>query len=62
MNLVDVINQLVEERGLDRNILNSIICEGILAAYEKKYSNLELKVDYNKKTGEAEVKVKKIRA
>jgi N utilization substance protein A len=60
VNLVDVINQLVEERGLDRNILNSIICEGILAAYEKKYSNLELKVDYNKKTGEAEIKVKKI--
>lgn len=60
MNLVDVINQLVEERGLDRNILNSIICEGILAAYEKKYPNLELRVDYNKKTGEAEVKVKKI--
>lgn len=60
MNLVEVINQLVDERGLDRSVLNSIICEGILAAYEKKYPELELKVEYDKKTGEAEVKIKKI--
>lgn len=59
MNLSEVINKLVEERGLDRNLLNKIICEGMLAAYNKKYPDLEVKVDYDKKSGEIEVKVKK---
>ncbi len=60
MNLNDVISQLVEEKGLDRNLLNAIICEGMLAAYKKKFPDLDLKVDYDKKTGEIETKIKKI--
>lgn len=59
MNLAEVINQLVEEKGLDRNLLNAIVCEGMLAAYEKKFPDLDIKVDYDKKTGELEVQVKK---
>ncbi len=50
MNLLDVINELVEERGLDRSILSSIVCEGMLAAYQKRYPDLTLKVEENPKT------------
>jgi N utilization substance protein A len=60
VNLTEVINKLVEERGLDRNLLNTIICEGMLAAYVKKFPEIEFAVDYNKKTGEIEVKSKKM--
>jgi len=59
VKLTDVINQLVDEKGLERSLLTSIICEGMLAAYKKKYPELDLKVEYDKKTGEIEVKVKK---
>ncbi len=59
MKLSQVIEELVEERGLDRSVLSAIICEGLLAAYEKKYYDLPLKVDYNKKTDEIEVTVEK---
>ena len=41
MNLTDVIQELVEERDLDRSTLASIIKEGMLAGYEKKYPELE---------------------
>ncbi len=60
VNLNDVINQLVEEKGLDRNLLNAIICEGMLAAYKKKFPDFDLRVDYDKKTGDLETKIKKI--
>lgn len=60
MTLFDVINQLVEERGLDRNILSEIICEGMLAAYKKKYPDLDLRVEYDKKSGDLKVDIKKI--
>lgn len=59
MNLTDVINTLVEERGLEREKIIEIVCEGVLAAYEKKYPELELGVDFNTKLGAAEVFVKK---
>ena len=55
MKLADVIEELVEERGLDRVVLGSIICEGMLAAYQKKYPDLVLRVEYNKKTDERSV-------
>lgn len=59
MNLVNVIEELVEERGLDREVLGSIVRESMRAAYEKKYPNAELDVDYDKQTGEIVVRVKK---
>ncbi len=59
MKLLDVINELVEERGLERSVLSSIVCEGILSAYQKKYPDANLLVDYDKKTGDVEVKIQK---
>ena len=47
-----VIAELVDEKGLDQALLQSIICEGIQAAYEKKYPYITLRVSINKKTEE----------
>lgn len=54
-----VIDELVEEKGLDRSLLSSIICEGILAAYQKKYPELVLNVVHDKKSDEIAVTVQK---
>jgi transcription termination/antitermination protein NusA len=59
VKLSQVIEELVEERGLDRNVLSTIISEGMLAAYTKRYPHLLLKVTYNKKTDEIDVTVEK---
>lgn len=59
MKLSLVIDELVEERGLDRELLSDIICDGMLAAYQKKHPDLELLVEHNKKTDDLEVKIKK---
>jgi N utilization substance protein A len=59
VKLAHVIEELVEERGLDRATLSAIICEGIFAAYEKKFPDLKFKVEYNKKTDEIETLVEK---
>lgn len=59
VKLSHVIEELVEERGLDRSILSSIMCEGMLAAYNKKYPSLDINVIYNKKTDEIEVFINK---
>lgn len=59
MKLSLVIEELVEERGLDKSVLSSIICEGILAAYQRKYPDLSLKVEYDKRSDEIAVKVEK---
>lgn len=52
MKLFQVIEELVEERGLDRNLLSAIMCEGLLAAYKKKYPDADIVVDYNRKSDE----------
>ncbi len=54
-----VIDQLVEERGLDRTVLSDIICEGMLAAYQKKYPTMILRVEHDKKTDEIVVQAQK---
>lgn len=59
MRLTEVIDELVEERGLDRDILSGIVCEGMLAAYAKKYPDLTLNVDFDKKTNEMVILVEK---
>jgi len=59
VKLIDVIEELVEEREIDRSILNSVICEGILAAYKKKYPDLAFQVETDKKTGEINISVEK---
>jgi transcription termination/antitermination protein NusA len=60
VNLIDVIETLVDERGLDRDKVIDIVCEGILAAYLKRFPGLPLSVVFNNKTGEAEVFIEKI--
>jgi N utilization substance protein A len=59
MKLFDVIEELVEERGLDRTVLGTIICEGMLAAYQKRYPDLTLRVEYDKKSDEIMVEAQK---
>ncbi len=60
MKLSSVIDELVEERGLDKATLSSIVCEGMLAAYTKKYPDLEIQVIHDKKTDSIVVTSKKI--
>lgn len=59
MKLSQVIEQLVEERGLDRNILNKIVAESMLSAFQKKYPNLILDALYNKETDQIDIFVEK---
>ena len=59
MKLTDVIAELVEERGLDRDVLSSVVCEGMLAAYERKYPDLTFKVQEDAATGDLAVLVEK---
>ncbi|KKK82757.1 hypothetical protein LCGC14_2800190, partial [marine sediment metagenome] len=53
------IEELIEEKGIERSILNSVICEGMLAAYKKKYPDLALQVETDKKTEEIKVTIEK---
>ena len=55
MKLSDVIEELVEERGLDRSVVSGIVCEGMRIAYEKKYPELPIKVNYDRKTDELSI-------
>jgi N utilization substance protein A len=59
VKLTDVIAELVEERGLNREVLSSVVCEGMLAAYERKYPDLIFKVQEDPATGELVVLVQK---
>ena len=59
MKLSLVIDELVTEKGLDRTVLGEVICEGILAAYKKRYPDIDMAVEYNKKTDEIDAFVKK---
>jgi N utilization substance protein A len=59
VNLVEVINDLVEERGLDRSILKDIVCEGMLGAYQKKYPEVAFKVSLDKESGELSISAEK---
>lgn len=57
--LYKVIAELVDEKGLDQASLQNIICEGILAAYLKKYPDAILRVSINKKTESLQVEAEK---
>jgi len=59
VNLTSVIEELVEERDLDRAILADIIIEGMLAGYSKKYPELVLRVDFDQGSGALSVQVHK---
>ncbi len=55
MNLTDVIEGLVEERGLNRDKVIEIVCDGIKAAYAKRYPHIPFQVSFSAKTGNLEV-------
>lgn len=59
MKLADVIDELVEERGLERDALGAVVCEGMLAAYQRKYPDLTLKAEEDSVTGDLVVLVQK---
>ena len=59
MNLSDVIEGLVEERGLDKEKVIEIVCEGIQMAYAKKFPTVLFCSSFNRKTGQLEVTVEK---
>lgn len=59
MNLFDVIETLVEEKGLDKDVLKDIVCEGMLSAYDKRYPDLELRVIVDEATASPLVEIKK---
>jgi len=59
VKLADVINELVEERGLAKEALGEVVCEGMLAAYQRKYPELVLKVEEDSATGDLVVFVQK---
>ena len=59
MKLADVIDELVEERGLERASLGAVVCEGMLAAYQRKYPDLALKVEEDPVSGDLLVLVQK---
>ena len=59
MRLTAVIDELVEERGLDKDVLGAIICEGMHTAYQKKYPELTLRVRHDKKNDDVAVEVEK---
>jgi N utilization substance protein A len=57
VKLLDVIEELVGERGLDREVLRSVIAEGLHAAYEKKYPDLILRAQLDRAAGETRVEI-----
>ena len=59
VKLGQVIEELVEERGLERPVLNEIVCEGMLAAYQKRYPELVFDVKLDKETGDLTVTTEK---
>jgi transcription termination/antitermination protein NusA len=59
VNLFDVIETLGEEKGLDKDVLRGIVCEGMLSAYDKRYPDLELRVVVNETTSTPLVEIKK---
>lgn len=59
MKLVDVIEALVEEKGLDKAILTDIVCEGLLGAYQKRYPELPLRAVSCRTSGELTVEIAK---
>lgn len=59
VSLSDVIEALVDERGLEKEVLNKIVCEGMLSAYEKRYPELRLRVSFDKKTDSLAIETEK---
>lgn len=60
MNLNDVIELLVDERNLDRELIKDVVKLGVRTAYEKKYPDIDFEVRINSKTSTVDVFAKKM--
>lgn len=59
MNLLDVINELVEERDIDKATLINVVLEGMLAAYKKRYPHYELRINFDAASGKLLIDIQK---
>jgi len=59
VKLTEVIDELVEERGLDRSILSGIVCEGMLRHTKKSILIWRSTLIFDKKTNEMVVLIEK---
>jgi len=55
VNLSQVIEELVEERDLDRSVIAEIVCEGMIAAYNKRYPDIVFRAVYNKQSDQIDI-------
>lgn len=55
MNLKDVIEGLVEEKGLDKDKIVEILCREVATVYSKKFPNVDIVAIFNKKNGQIEI-------
>jgi len=60
VKLSHVMEELVEERGLDRTVLSAIVCEGLQVVYSKKYPDVSFLVEYDKKADEIRILANKL--
>lgn len=59
MKIASVIEELVEERSLDYATLVDITCEGLLAAYKKKYPQVNFSITHDRKKDEIAILAEK---
>ena len=59
MNLSEVIESLVEEKGLEKDVLSDIVCQGMLTAYQAGYPGVAIRVSFEKKSGDLLVEAEK---
>ncbi|MBT4594903.1 hypothetical protein HOD08_03425, partial [bacterium] len=59
MNVAEVIESLVEEKGLDRDKVVEIVCNGVQLAYERRHPGIQFVVKLNKRTTAVDVFAKK---
>jgi len=59
MKLVDIIEELIKEKGLSEEVVKEIISEGMLAAYQKKYPERDFQIKINRKKGEITTNIQK---
>jgi N utilization substance protein A len=55
VKLSQVLEELVEEKGLDKNIVTDIVCQELQSTYAKKYPTYQLEVAYNRKTDDMQI-------
>lgn len=60
MNLKDVIDSLVEEKGFDKEKIIEILCRGVTSVYAKKFPNSDIFAFFNKRSGQIEVVARRL--